>query len=174
MDIENEIYIWVESVEKYESGFLVQGIAFDGDFGFGKDGARSFSGEVLIVSSSTRKTAFVEMSVAHVKGKGGVWKIVSDTVPSPPFLISSNHDLHGPAAVEINISPAASACEVFKRDGGGRYPVVGSNVIGILDYMEGDSRLIFFSDRYDLKLSCPTEIFFSEWGISAGLIAERT
>ena len=170
MDIENEVYIWVESVEKNESGFLVQGIAFDGDFGFGKEGGRSFSGEVLIVSISTRKTAFVEISVAHVKGKGGVWQIVSDAVPAPPFLISSNHDLHGPNDMEINISPTASACEIFERDGAGRYPVVGSNIIGILDYMEGGSRLLFFSDRDDLKLSCPTEIFFSEWGISAGSI----
>jgi hypothetical protein len=170
MDIENEVYIWVEFAEKNESGFLIQGIAFDGDFGFGKEGCRSFSGEVSIISNSTHETTYVELSVAHLKGKGSAWQIISESVPSPPFIISTNVALHGPSSLKVKVALTDSANEIFEKDRFAAYPVVGNNIIGILEYMAGDSRLLFFSERSDMQLSYPTEIFFSEWSMPVGLI----
>ncbi|MDE1462023.1 hypothetical protein [Spartinivicinus poritis] len=44
MDISNHIYIWVTHTTTSNNGILLNGLAFNGGYGFGVDAVREYSG----------------------------------------------------------------------------------------------------------------------------------
>lgn len=168
MDINEHIYIWVTGTSKFESGTILDGLAFDGNFGFGSEDLREFHGQVALYASSGKVVLDTMLSTMHIARKGLVWILNSNTVPSTPFLLSSNLGLVGPVNKSINLNPTEDAMEIFSKDGSGQYPVVSEGLIGLLDHQESGDFLIAFASRKEDLNQSHWRLIFSEWESEVG------
>jgi hypothetical protein len=167
MDISKHVYIWVTSVDTLEDEFLLNGLVFDGGFGFGEDEEREYTGSLAVLSSEQRSEINGELSTIHIAGKGVIWSINTDKLPSVPFLLSSNLELTGPVVRNITLSPTAEVTEILHRDRKESYPVCSTQVLGILEHSyEHDVLIAFTTGKKDLTGLDNLE--FCEWGVRLG------
>jgi hypothetical protein len=170
MDISNHVYIWVTSVDTLGDGFVLNGLAFDGEFGFGEDEVREYLGTLVALSDAQRSVISAELSTIHIAGKGVLWSMDTDKLPNAPFLLTSNFDLTGPVIRDITLSPTAEVSEIFQRDREESYTVRSAHVVGILEHSDEHDVLIGFTTGNE-DLAGLDELEFSEWGIELGKVA---
>ncbi|MCU7929100.1 MAG: hypothetical protein KZQ97_22075 [Candidatus Thiodiazotropha sp. (ex Dulcina madagascariensis)] len=169
MDISNHVYIWVTSVDTLGDGVVLNGLVFDGEFGFGDDEVREYSGTLAALSSAERSVISAELSTIHIAGKGVLWSISTDKLPNAPFLLTSNLDLTGPVIRNITLSPTAEVSEIFQRNREDSYPVCSTHVVGILEHSNERDVLIGFTTGNEDLIGLE-ELGFSEWGIELGKV----
>lgn len=167
MDISKFVYIWVKTKEPSDNGMLLDGLAFDGEYGFGHEEVRNFKGKLAVLSRSCRSEIDVNLSTAHESGKGVLWYIDTDNLPSTPFLITSNLELQGLLTVSIALQPTRETIEIFNRDGATSYPVSSSKFIGVLQHENNSDTLIAFADTKYL-ITNEIELTFCEWDSLVG------
>lgn len=75
MDINGQVYIWVTDVKLFEEGCILDGRAFDDEFGFGGEDIRRYSGNILIVSKNESINLSSEIGLIHfhIEGHYGRW-----------------------------------------------------------------------------------------------------
>ncbi len=169
MDISNHVYIWVTSVDTLDDSVILNGLAFDGELGFGEGEVREYSGTLAVLSSAKRSVISAELSTIHIAGKGVLWNINTDKLPNAPFLLTSDLDLAGPVIKDITLSPTAEVSEIFQRDREESYPVSSTHVVGILEHSDESDVLIGFTSGNE-DLIGREKLGFSEWGIELGKV----
>jgi len=166
MDI--NIFIWVTDVLENEGGSILDGIAFDGDLGFGNEDIRNFSGNLAAYSQNGRFVIESNLSVMHIANKGMVWSLSSKQLPRPPFLLSSKLNLIGPVEKTINAELTLDAEKALDDGGYGQYPIIAKDVIGLFKYQENNYSIIIFSDLERSLEQISWEPVFSEWDLKVG------
>jgi hypothetical protein len=169
MDISNHVYIWVTNVDTLDDSVVLNGLAFDGELGFGEDEVREYSGALAVLSSTQRSVISAELSTIHIAGKGVLWSLNSGKLPNAPFLLTSNFDLTGPVIKDITLSPTVEVSEIFQRNREESYPVCSPHMVGILEHSDEHDVLIGFTSGNE-DLIGREELEFSEWGIELGKV----
>lgn len=169
MDISQNIYIWVTDAEPFEDGkLLLDGISFDGYFGFGDENCRSYAGQLLMISDNESMTSDCGISTIHLSRNGYKWVLESNTTVTTPFLLTNNLTLKNSYYGSVSASLTDFSSKVFERDVTGAYPVIASNFIGILQNDNFSLSLIAFSAEDSI---IPYEkVFFSEWEKELGIV----
>jgi len=173
MDTENRTFIWVSSHRPSTSGELIlDGIVFDGSFGFGSEDAKGFAGKVLLVSAADAVELSTNVSTIHIAREGVKWTLKATHLPDVPFLLTSDltmkHRYRGPVRWE----PSSEGREAIERArDGSQFPVVSADFLGVLSFKTGNVWLDAFSNSRDALLTAPSEITFCEWDTAAGTIA---
>jgi len=169
MDISNQVYIWVTNVDTSDEGAVLNGLSFDGEYGFGVEDMREYSGTLAMLSNKQHSIIRAELSTIHISGKGVLWNINVEQLPDVPFLLTSNIELTGPVIKNIGLSPTEEAFEIFQRDREGSYPVCSTRMVGILNHSNESDVLIGFTTGDD-NLNSLEELEFIEWGIEVGKV----
>ncbi|MFD0671908.1 hypothetical protein [Cohnella sp. GCM10027633] len=169
MDTKKHIYIWVTKAEPFEgANFLLDGIAFDGDFGFGDKNSRSYSGQIIMISFDESVISKGEISTIHISRKGFKWVLESNQTVATPFLLTNNLTLKKSYSGMVSARLTDFFKMVFERAGTGVYPVIASNFLGILHYDNASLYLRAYSAE-DLKIK-NEKLFFSEWDMEIGIV----
>ncbi len=181
MVIKNQIAIWITEIieEEERNQWLIKGLAFDGDYGFGDETIRSYQGETSIISLCRKDIVQTILFAVHsTRIPSPLWSLrinnSSISLPDPPFLITDilNFSVCINELQDILLSQEAEA--IFFRDGVGEiYPISTSSLFGILKYKETNTFwLTAFSENgilnYDLLSK--EKLMFSEWGITVGFL----
>jgi len=169
MDINNHVYIWVTEIDSFNDGTVLNGMAFDGEYGFGKEDIRNFSGSLAALSEENKVVFEAELSTVHIAGKGTLWDVNVKNLPNVPFLLTNNIKLNGPVRQKITLSPTDEALAIFQRDNEGAYPVLSKNLVGMLEHTKEKDIIIGFTDENE-KFVGSERLEFSEWGFEVGNI----
>lgn len=168
MDTKEKVYIWVNSLSLSESGAILDGLAFDGDLGFGDDEVREFQGELALYSEAGKIVVDANLSTTHIAKKGTNWLLDLKELPDAPFLLSNNLSLVGPVKKSIHLKPTKEAEESFVKDGDSEYPIESEGMIGLLDHRSDGDSLILLAESEELLNKSSYNLVFSEWEQDAG------
>ena len=168
MDIREDVYIWVNDISESKAGVILDGFAFDGDFGFGGDDVREFQGELALYSEEGKNVIDSNLSTIHVEKKGTVWLLTAKELPAVPFLLSSNLSLVGPVKKSIRLKPSKYAEESFAKDGDSQYPIESEGVIGLLNHCKASDYLIMLAEDESFLNKPSYKLLFCEWELDAG------
>lgn len=169
MDIHQYMYLWITESEPFENGgYLLDGLAFDGDFGFGSDGTRSYRGDLTLLTQSESMAIMGEVSTIHISRKGVKWVLETERILSPPFLLTNNLDINIQFYGKVKADLTDFSRMIFDRDRRGSYPIAGSNFLGIVSYDNSSLLLQAYSEN---EISINSEkVFFSEWDEEMGTV----
>lgn len=170
MDIKGQVYIWVTDVKLFEEGYILDGRAFDDEFGFGGEDIRRYSGNVLIVSNNGSINLSSEIGLIHISRKGTLWTLDSKRLSATPFLLTSNTSIKHKYSGYVELQPSNNAKVIFDKFEKGIYPIVSNNFIGVITYENGAIWLDAFSDTNGEILAKEEVVSFSELGVEAGTI----
>ncbi len=173
--INNKMNLWITESELTNTEpkiWLADGIEFDGWYGFGDETIRTFKGNALLINFEKKQHIDLDVSIAHIKGKGPIWAIEASELPQPPFLITEVKDLNIVLNGGIKINLNDQAKEILKNYNiGEEYPIMGNESwFGILEIESQDhGKLIAFSSLKDCNIF-DHEVNFIDWEISVGKI----
>ncbi|VAW69005.1 hypothetical protein MNBD_GAMMA10-2373 [hydrothermal vent metagenome] len=170
MDINNHVYIWVTDINSTGDLTILNGLSYDGEYGFGQENVRSYTGSLVALSDKNKILLEAELSTIHIAGKGTLWNINVNNLPNVPFLLTNNTELNGPVRQKITISPTEETLAIFQRDSEESYPVISKKLVGILEHSNENDILIGFTVVDDQFVSSDG-LEFSEWGLEVGNIA---
>ncbi|HOJ78492.1 MAG TPA: hypothetical protein PLZ08_10485 [Bacillota bacterium] len=170
MDINNNVYIWVTDVKPHDDVYILDGRAFDDEFGFGGQDLRKYSGDILLISCKELIKINGELGLIHISRRGRLWTLNNNKIPETPFLLTNNININHKYSDMVSMKPSDDALEVFNRDKKGIYPIISDNFIGVITYEDGSTWLDAFSDVGSEIMEKEEVITFSEWDTEAGTI----
>lgn len=179
MIINNRLAIWIignlgnDDFDRW----LLKGIAFDGDYGFGNEDTRSYRGKSAIISLTKKKIVETVIHTAHsTRISAPLWSLEISNfpaeIPEPPFLLTDITDLNIVLDDLVELQLSEEAQKIFKRDKvGDIYPVSTSFWFGILKLKQMNNfGLTLFIPNDASHLLSKEEIIFSEWDIPVGYL----
>ncbi len=172
MATNGKMAIWVSAVAPVEVAgeYLVSGIGFDSDFGFGSEEARSFKGEALFLNKEARLFQSTEVMRAHTPGENLSYTVVANKLLNVPFLMASDIQLKVIFDGKITFDPTEDGLDVLQKHGTfPEFPVGGNEWIGVFRFEDKNrGRLIAFSSTLgELPLGT---VYFNDWGCPLGTV----
>lgn len=152
MDINKEMYIWVETIfQKNKYGIVVDGNSFDDELGFGLD-KRRYEGKFIQVSKNGRIMDNGKIDMIHYSNLGLKW-VVNNTVPllDVPFLLTNNSTINHIYSGKAQFTPSCEAEESFIKYPNSSFAIVSKQCVGNLCVNEKSFYFDIFSDKNDLK-----------------------
>jgi len=171
--MDTNIFIWVTDIIEDENGSILDGIAFDGDLGFGNDDIRNYHGNLAMYSVDDKSVINSDLSIMHIARKGMVWLINSKKLPSPPFLLCNKLNLVGPFEKLVDAKLTSGAEQSLESGGYGEYPIYTEEVIGLLNYQDSYYSIIMFSESKESLTKLYFEPYLSEWDMKLGKLTVK-
>ncbi|MCX7745983.1 MAG: hypothetical protein N2645_03685 [Clostridia bacterium] len=171
MDIKENVYIWATKCDCYENGFIISGVPFDNDYGFGFEDRRNYIGNILLINNKRSIKTTTELSILHIQGRGISWYLETECMLDSSFMLTNNILLKHIYSGLVNFKPSEYAKEVFNKYYDDIYPVISSDFIGILIYTGKEFLIEAFSDKQHCDiLNKGYSLIFSEFNEEAGII----
>lgn len=163
--------IWVIESSLYQDEpqiWKVDGIAIDGEYGFGNNCVREFDGEVVLLSHEEKLVENLSIYNAHFSREGFKWLLKTNhSVPKTPFLISSDLAIKiiYDGLVEINKDDELAV------DEGYIHPVGSQDWFGVMRTdTNRNSHLLAFSSKENVTLKEYDYLWSFEWDCPIGRI----
>lgn len=177
MVINNHLAIWItEKIHRQDNEWLLKGLAFDSNYGFGREDVTSFEGNTAIHYIRGKSSVHAQVFATHsTRIPGALWTIqvseASFEFPSPPFLVTDIVTIDCVFYDVVKMEFTKHASEVFDHYGSGTtYPIGTDAWFGLLEQKAGETFfLTAFSSQKDCMLKSE-EILFLEWDIPVGYI----
>lgn len=154
MDINNHMYLWIDTIVKENqdgNGIIMDGDAYDDELGFGAD-KRRYEGKFVQVSKEGRIEGNGRIDMVHYLHKGLMWNASNISLAlKPPFVITDNLRLRHVFSGYILLTPSINAEEVFARYLGHNLAILSEHCIGSIHVNQKDTYLHVFSDNNYLK-----------------------
>jgi len=164
---ETDICLWITYARADKSGaWRLHGIEFPSVINSEDESWDGYSGEVSLVTSESQSVHHVEMDVYHSFSRGFGWLVEVDSLPFPPFLLTSRIDTYliFDGLIELKLSEYAD--EVLNGSGGKHScAIVGENDwFGVLVYRgPHDIQLSAFSTGEKTNINIEgSKIFWAE------------
>lgn len=167
MDINKEMYIWVDTIfQKNKYGIVVDGNSFDEELGFGLE-KRMFEGEFIQISKSGRIMDNGRIEMIHYSHFGLKW-IINNASPflDIPFLLTNNLSINHIYSGLAQFTPSREAEISFNKYQNNSFAIVSKQCIGNLCVNKKSFYFDIFSDKSNLKAMNFKEETFSFAGYS--------
>jgi hypothetical protein len=171
--INPELSIWVTDISPDPSSptsWMLDGIALDGESGFGRLEERVFRGQALFVFATIFETVSLVISEVHSTRHGFFWLVKNvATLPDPPFLITNDLDTKIIFCGEVMIS---NDHEIFDSSNP-RFPaycVRANKWFGVIYFQEGKTLLAAFSPHKATLVLPGDELWSPEYDEYMGVL----
>lgn len=172
MDINKEMYIWVESIfQKNKYGIVVDGNSFDDELGFGLE-KRKYEGKFIQISKNGRIMDNGKIDMIHYSHFGLKW-IVNNTTPflDTPFLLTDNLSIDLVYSGAALLTPSCEAKKSFEKYPNNSFAIVSKQCVGNLRVEKESFYFDIFSDKSQKVMDIEKEIFsFAGYTSSIGRI----
>jgi len=173
MNINDDIYIWVTEVLDDIFGLKIfDGCIFDGDYGFGVNDVREFTGTLHLLYGIEKVEIYGSVSLMHVSRRGVLWLFDGGELPIPPFLITTNKKINNIKQSSVSLILTQESQEIFARNVDGLYPVISENFMGILYNSNNENFLIWFDEGNGGDFNSK-RLIFSEWDVEVGIASVK-
>ncbi len=153
MDINKEMYIWVDTVfRKTKKGSIVfDGNSFDDEMGFGLE-KRCYEGEFIQLSKCGSVKNFGKISLIHYSRFGLKWIVNTDNFTMKlPFLLTGNLAVNHVYSGEIQIILTDNAKKKIEKYSDTDFAVISENCIANLSIHESSVFMDIFTDKINFK-----------------------
>ncbi len=158
VDINLGVAIWVEESRPdyvdYSRCWRLHGTTFDDWWGFGDEFTTDYSGEVALISRTSKSIRNLEIGRYHSNRKSWGWYIETEELPAPPFLITNKLDacIIFDGLIELELTQDGE--EIFEDSyEGNSFPVMSrSGWFGILTDKVNAIHLLAFSEQENQEI----------------------
>lgn len=172
MDINKEMYIWVESIfQENKYGIVVDGNSFDDELGFGLE-KRKYDGEFIQISKKGTIMDNGKIDMIHYSHFGLKW-VVNNNSPflEPPFLLTNNLSINLIYSGTALLTPSCEAKNSFEKYPNNSFAIVSKQCVGNLRVEKEYFYFDIFSDKCQEVMDIDKEIFsFAGYTNSIGKI----